>query len=256
VPDDALDDAADEVPDDVTVDVDDAGLLTFEELRVVGSLAEKESTTPDQYPLTLNALLLSCNQRSSRDPVVNFDEATVEAAVTSAKTKGFARFVHPSHGRSAIRFAHTIPEALGLSQRQVVLLAVLMLRGPQTPGELRARTERMAEFSDLEDLERELARLSGLERPLVERLARRPGQSQDRFRHLLGDLANGGAEEEARWDAVASPAPGRARSGSRTQEISDLERQVAALRDEMAQLREQLSDLGGQFDDLRRNLGG
>jgi uncharacterized protein len=253
VPDDAQDDA-----DDTRDDAPDAAeLLTFEELRVLGSLAEKENTTPEQYPLTLNALLLSCNQRSSRDPVVNFDEATVEAAVTSAKIKGFARFVHPSHGRSAIRFAHTIPEALGLSQRQVVLLAVLMLRGPQTPGELRARTERMADFSDLEDLERELTRLSGLERPLVQRLARRPGQSQDRFKHLLGgDLANGGADSEPHRGVVVSEIAGRVRSSPGLEGISDLERQVAALRDEMAELREQLSDLGGQFDDLRRNLGG
>src|ERR1700728_2743516 len=138
----------------------DALDLNREELRVLGSLVEKELTTPEQYPLTLNALVLACNQRSNRDPVVNLSEETVQSAVTSAKTKSLVRVVHPSHGRSVLRYAHTLAEALDVSQRQLALLAVMILRGPQTFGELRIRTARMAEFSDLNDLEREIGRLS------------------------------------------------------------------------------------------------
>ncbi len=123
--------------------------LSAAEIRVLGSLVEKQLTTPQQYPLTLNALTLACSQSSNRDPVVAYDEHTVEAAVTSVKTKGLARFVHPSHGRSALRYAHALDDALGLAPPQLALLAVLMLRGPQTLGELRTRTERMVGFSDL-----------------------------------------------------------------------------------------------------------
>jgi uncharacterized protein YceH (UPF0502 family) len=229
--------------------------LTAEELRVLGSLVEKELTTPEQYPLTLNALTLACNQKSSRDPVVSLREQTVEAAVTGAKTKGFARFVHPSHGRSVVRYAHTMTEALGLSTRQIALIAVLLLRGPQTPGELRARTERMAEFEDLEDLERELARLSGLEVPLVERLPRRPGQSQDRYRHLLGDLtapvgASESPDREYISDRFVTPSqlPRPTPRPTTPPDAPDIRRELADLRAEVAELREQL-------DELRRSLG-
>src|ERR1700722_14308114 len=106
----------------------DALELSPEELRVLGSLVEKELTTPEQYPLTLNALVLACNQKSNREPVVNLGEEAVQSAVTSAKTKSLVRFVHPSHGRSALRYAHTLADALDVSQRQLALLAVMMLR--------------------------------------------------------------------------------------------------------------------------------
>jgi uncharacterized protein len=227
--------------------------LTFEELRVLGSLAEKELTTPEQYPLTLNALTLACNQKSSRDPVVSYREQTVEGAVTAAKTKGFARFVHPSHGRSVVRYAHTMTEALGLSTRQLALIAVLLLRGPQTPGELRARTDRMAEFDDLDDLERELDRLAGLEVPLVEKMARRPGQSQDRYRHLLGDVSASSVsasswtvERPDRYPTGSGGTTGTTRLPS--PDAPDIRAELAALGTEVAELREQL-------DELRRSLG-
>src|SRR5580704_10388104 len=127
--------------------------LAPEEMRVLGSLAEKQLTTPGQYPLTLNALTLACNQTSSRDPVVTYDKETVEATVTRAKTMGLARFYHPSHGQSALRYGHTLDETLGLDNRQLALVAVLMLRGPQTLAELRTRTQRMADFSDTREVE-------------------------------------------------------------------------------------------------------
>ncbi|MGH9122313.1 MAG: DUF480 domain-containing protein, partial [Acidimicrobiales bacterium] len=134
--------------------------LDASEIRVLGSLVEKQLTTPQQYPLTLNALVLACSQASNRDPVVPYDEPTVEEVVTSVKTKGLARFVHPSHGRSALRYGHTLDEAWGLDTRPLALLAVLMLRGPQTLGELRTRTERMVRFSDLGEVQAELDALA------------------------------------------------------------------------------------------------
>ncbi len=152
--------------------------LSEEELRVLGCLVEKRLTTPQQYPLTLNALTLACNQASNRDPVVDYDEARVEAAVTRAKTRGLAAFVHPSHGRSVLRFRHTLDEQLGLDERPLALLAVLALRGPQTPGELRARTERMARFGGIEEVEAELDALVRRDDPLVVRLGRGPGQKR------------------------------------------------------------------------------
>jgi uncharacterized protein len=228
------------------VDADRSDLdLSPAEVRVLGCLVEKELTTPDQYPLTLNALVLACNQRSNREPVLNLSEQTVSEAVTSAKTKGLVRFIHPSHGRSALRYSHVLNDALGVSQRQIALIAVMMLRGPQTPGELRARTDRMADFADLDDLERELERLCGPELKLVERLGRRPGQSQDRYRHLLG---NRDVATEDRFESTEEfarpPDPSVRQSG-----LGELREEIATLRQEMAELRDGL-------DDLRRQLGG
>jgi uncharacterized protein YceH (UPF0502 family) len=203
--------------------------LSLEEMRVLGCLVEKQLTTPEQYPLTLNALHLACNQKSNREPVVNYPESTVLSAVTSAKTKGLVRFVHPSHGRSVIRYGHLLPEALGASDRQLALLAVMILRGPQTSGELRIRSERMTEFSDLADLERELDRMAGLDLPLVEHLGRRPGQSADRYRQLLG----GEAPVELSYSRPA-PSPPRAQSRQTdallTGRMSTLEEEVGELK--------------------------
>jgi uncharacterized protein len=224
--------------------------LTSAELRVLGCLVEKELTTPDQYPLTLNSLVLACNQRSNREPVLNLTEATVTAAVTSAKTKGLVRFVHPSHGRSAIRYGHVLGDALGVSQRQLALITVMILRGPQTPGELRTRTDRMAEFSDLQDLERELERLCGPEHLLVERMSRRAGQSQDRYRHLLG-----GASPEPNFEPsyptreISHFEPRQApTAGGAGPNLTELLDEVAAPRRELAELKEGLVE-------LRRQLG-
>ena len=167
--------------------------LDATEIRVLGSLVEKQLTTPQQYPLTLNALALACSQSSNRDPVVHYDEHTVEEAVMSVKTKGLARFVHPSHGRSALRYGHTLDEAWGLDTRPLALLAVLMLRGPQTLGELRTRTERMVRFTELEEVQAELDALAARSEPLVTRQARAPGQKEDRYTQLLAPADPGAA---------------------------------------------------------------
>lgn len=220
--------------------------LTPEEVRVLGCLAEKELTTPQQYPLTLNALVAACNQSSNRDPVVAYDEATVEHAVTRAKERGLARFIHPSHGRSALRYRHELVEQLGIDRRQLALLAALMLRGPQTPGELRARTERMAELDGIGEVEAELSALARRQDPLVTRLGRAPGQKEERFVHCLApatDVAPAPAQPRPLSASRDGAAAGPARPTPTVdvvEELGRLRREVDAVRRELAELRAQL----------------
>ena len=231
--------------------------LTAAEIRVLGSLVEKQLTTPQHYPLTLNALTLACSQSSNRDPVVEYDEPSTEAAVTSVKTRGLVRFVHPSHGRSALRYSHTLDEALGLDTRPLALLAVLMLRGPQTVGELRTRTERMVQFSDLGEVQAELDALAARDEPLVRRQARGPGQKEDRYAQLLGAST---AETQA---PPPPPPPGmvsRADPGTEPASAGTTPRaatldEVAALRAELAELRLEVGAVCSALDDLRDQLG-
>ncbi|HTX00004.1 MAG TPA: DUF480 domain-containing protein [Acidimicrobiales bacterium] len=159
--------------------------LSPEQGRVIGSLVEKQLTTPQQYPLTLNALVLACNQASDRDPVVDYDERTVDGALTSLKAAGLVSFVHPSHGRSVTRYHQLLGERLALGEQQQALVAVLLLRGPQTGAELRARTDRMCEFDGIAEVEQQLDELRGLPEPVVARLPRRPGQKEERWAQLL-----------------------------------------------------------------------
>ena len=224
--------------------------LSAAELRVLGSLVEKQLTTPQHYPLTLNALLLACNQSSNRDPVVGYDEHEVQAAVTSVKAKGLVSFVHPSHGRSALRYRHTLEEAWGLALRPLALLAVLVLRGPQTPGELRSRTERMVPFSGVDEVEAELEALAARATPLVERRPRQPGQKEDRYVQLLGapgeprpPAAGGAAPPAAAGDGGPPPPPaggGALRAASLAEDVASLRAEVAALRRDLDDLRAQL----------------
>jgi len=160
--------------------------LSAEEIRVLGCLIEKQLTTPQQYPLTLNGLTLACNQASNRYPVVSYDEATAELAVRTLKQKGLTRFVHPTHGRSVLRYEHVLRDALGVDEPQLAILAVLLLRGPQTVGEIRTRCERMAEFDDLRQVAHELDLLEEHAGGLVAPVPRGPGQKEGRFVHLLG----------------------------------------------------------------------
>src|SRR4051812_5128577 len=147
------------------------------ELRVLGSLVEKQRTTPDVYPLTLNALRLACNQSTNRDPVVDYDEATVRSALDRLGRRRWTRLTS-GHGSRAPKFRHLLDEALGIDRAQMALLAVLMLRGPQTPGELKQRSERLQHFDDMAALQDTLDGLIG--RELVARLERRPGQKEER----------------------------------------------------------------------------
>jgi uncharacterized protein len=242
--------------------------LGAEQGRVIGSLIEKQLTTPQQYPLSLNALVQACNQLSNRDPVVSYDERVVDETLMSLKEAGLVRFVHPSHGRSVTRYRQVLEERLGLDDQQLALVAVLLLRGPQTVGELRTRTERMASFDGISTLEGELGRLAALPEPLAARLARRPGQKEERWTQLLMDAAPtdepepAGAPGGARLSRLAAPEPPAFASTVREAPASSAEPgegagpdgEVAALREEVADLRDEVADLGGEVIDLRAAL--
>jgi uncharacterized protein len=181
--------------------------LTFPEQRVLGCLIEKRLTTPDQYPLSLNSLRLACNQSTNRSPVTDFDEATVRDAAQRLCRHGLARLAS-GHSSRAIKYRHLAEEALGVDREQVSVLAVMLLRGPQTPGELKARSERMARIETLTGVERILDQLAQL--GYVSRLERRPGQKEDRFEHLLGEQAGSppAGEPASSFAAPQSSPPG------------------------------------------------
>jgi uncharacterized protein YceH (UPF0502 family) len=210
------------------------------EIRVLGALIEKQRTTPDAYPLTINALRLACNQSTNRDPVVDYDEGTVRAAAQRLARRGWARFAS-GHGSRAPKYRHLLDEALRLAGDEISVLGVLMLRGAQTPGELKQRTERMHRFADLAGVEATLDRL--VERELVSRLGRRPGQKEQRYAQLLGGDEPAGAPSAP----VAEAQPAEARSGP-AGEAGALEERVERLESEVAGLREGL-------EALRRDLG-
>jgi uncharacterized protein YceH (UPF0502 family) len=183
--------------------------LTAPEQRVLGCLIEKRWTTPDQYPLSLNALRLACNQSTNRDPVTRYDEDTVFRAAQRLCQYGLARLAS-GHSSRATKYRHLAEEGLSLNREQLAVLAVLLLRGPQTPGELKARSERMAAAQSLAGIERVLGELG--ERGYARRLGRRPGQKEDRFVHLLGgepaaEALDGAAGPEPSWRADAGRAP-------------------------------------------------
>lgn len=217
-------------------------VLSAEEARVLGSLIEKQLTTPQQYPLSLNALVLACNQASNRQPVVDYGESVVAEALDRLKERRLVRFVLPSHGKSVTRYRHVADETLGLDGRQLSLLAVLLLRGPQTVGELRSRTDRMAAFDDLAQVEHDLGTLAALIEPLVERLPRLPGQKEERWRQVLAD--------EAAPDT--SPAGGRWARAAGDDDVAGLR----TVREELAALRRELEEVRAAVADLRASLGG
>jgi uncharacterized protein YceH (UPF0502 family) len=195
------------------------------ELRVLGCLLEKQRTTPETYPLSLNALRLACNQSTNRDPVVDYDDTTIRAALRRLYDKGWARLASGPGSRTA-KYRHLFDEALGLSSEETALLAILMLRGPQTPGELNQRVQRLHPFGGLDEIERVLADLIG--RELVVRLQRRPGQKEQRYGHLLG---------VERSEPAPAPAADDGEPGL------DIEGELRALRDEVAALRAELAAL-------------
>ncbi len=197
------------------------------EIRVLGCLIEKQRTTPDTYPLSLNSLKLACNQTTNRDPVVDYDEPTIRTALERLSRKGWVRLTSGAGSRAA-KYRHLLDDALGVSSAEISLLAVLMLRGPQTPGELKQRTERLHPFATLDDIEAVLGGLT--ERELVVQLERRPGQKEARYAHLLGETA------EATAPVGDVPAP------LADDRIGALERRIEALEGELAALRQAVVD--------------
>jgi uncharacterized protein len=240
------------------------GQLTPAEQRVLGALIEKRWTTPDQYPLSLNSLRLACNQLTNRDPVTQYDEATVRDAAQRLSRYGLTRLAS-GHGSRSVKYRHLAEEALSLDREELAVLAVLLLRGPQTPGEIKARTERMATLGSLADVERVLAVLG--ERGYARRLARRPGQKEDRFEQLMGgeegaappDASAEAADEPvslAAFSAAASPAsaatPSPAAPAAPAPTVpspppptadGNLEARIAALEAEVSELRRELETL-------------
>jgi uncharacterized protein len=215
-------------------------LLNDVEVRVLGSLAEKQVTTPDYYPLTLNALVHACNQISNREPVVSFDERTVTEAVESLRGKNLVYIFYGAESRVP-KYKHMTREVFGLSPQELAVMCVLMLRGPQTVGEIRGRTGRLHDFADLTEVERALDALSSRDEPLVLKLPRRPGQKDARYAHLLAGAP--AIEESGGEGADASPA--RASAGER---VARLEAEVERLRGEVAELRRQLEEFRRQFE--------
>lgn len=217
--------------------------LTDVEVRVLGSLLEKEAATPDNYPLSLNALLAACNQTTNREPVMQLDEEAVTPAVVALRRGGLLRQIQPV-GSRVTKFEHLLREALDLGPRELAVLGVLMLRGPQTPGELHARTARLASFAGLDELEAVLESLIAREpQPLVARLPRRPGQKEVRYTHLLsGEPTQSDAPPTADERAV----PTR-RADVEDDRVAALERTVAELRAEVAAVRAELDAFRAQF---------
>jgi len=209
--------------------------LTPVEVRVLGALIEKDITTPDYYPLSLNALVNACNQKNNREPVMNLDENAVRDALSSLQEK---RLAGPSSGADSrvTKYEHRLQEAYNFDRRETAVLCVLLLRGPQTPGELRGRTERMHRFEGLDEVQSTLQKLIEREPPLVTMLPRQPGTKESRYAQLLS------GEVEA-WhpatdvSAIHSDAPGE------NERVARLEAQVAELQREVVEIREKLENL-------------
>ena len=206
--------------------------LTATEQRVLGCLMEKKLSTPDYYPLTLNALVNACNQSTNRDPVLALDETAVMGALQDLRDRQAVWFVGAA-GSRVQKYDHRLEDSLGLSVQECAILAELLLRGPQTPGELRSRGTRMYAFQDLAEVEGVLSVMLEAEQPLVARLPRQPGTKETRYAHLLGDPPE-----------TAAPAAAPAVLPSRT---AQLEAEVASLREELALLRSEFEAFKGQF---------
>jgi uncharacterized protein len=206
------------------------------QVRVLGCLIEKQRTTPDAYPLTLNSLRLACNQSTNRDPVVDYDEAVVREAAQRLGQRGLARLAS-YHGSRAHKYRHLAGEALGLAPDELALLCVLMLRGPQTSGELKQRTERLHAFESLPAVEDALERLTA--RDLGRWLERRPGQKEARYTHLMEE--DGGGEPAAATEGFAPSSE----DGGVASELAALREELEALRADVTELREQLGQLSG-----------
>lgn len=215
-------------------------ILSEVETRVLGSLVEKELTTPDYYPLSLNALLNACNQKSNRDPVLNLNENAVSQALRSLDKEGLAGRADGMDNR-VTKFEHRLQEAFNFDRREIAILCELLLRGPQTPGELRSRADRMHPFDDLGQVQSTLQRLAQREPPLVKMLPRQPGTKESRYAHLMsGDVQIQAPE--------ATPATDVTHSAVDCERIARLENELSALQKEVANLKQQLAEFRKQFE--------
>lgn len=208
------------------------------EVRVLGSLVEKQLTTPEYYPLTMNALTAACNQKSNRSPIVSYGETEILAAVDSLRERNLVYLYYGSTSR-AVKYKHMLPGVYGLESPEVAIIAVLMLRGPQTLGEIRERTGRLFEFSGIGEVNENLDGLIRRDEPLVVKLERQPGQKEERYAHLLSGEVT--AETVAPREAPVSKAHNDER-------IENLHTEVAALRSELNAFREMFEEFRKQFD--------
>ncbi|HVH59306.1 MAG TPA: YceH family protein [Candidatus Sulfotelmatobacter sp.] len=210
------------------------------ECRILGSLLEKEVTTPEYYPLSLNALVNACNQKSNRDPVMNLDEAVVRQTLRSLEGQSLVRSVSPADSR-VTKYEHRLQEAFNFYRHEIAILCLLLLRGPQTPGELRSRSERMHSFDDLSAVQSSLQHLMKREPPLAKPLPRQPGTKETRYAHLLsGDVVQ--AEPEL---MVTAHTLERSVDGDR---VRQLEEEIAGLKNEIADLKQQFAQFRKQFE--------
>ncbi|HEV8047804.1 MAG TPA: YceH family protein [Terriglobales bacterium] len=216
-------------------------VLNEVEARVLGSLVEKDVTTPDYYPLSLNALVNACNQKNNRDPVMNLDEDAVRQALESLQAKRLAGPTSSADSR-VTKYEHRTQEVFNFTRGETAILCVLLLRGPQTPGELRGRTERMHHFEDLTEVQSSLQRLMQRNPALVRVLPRQPGTKESRYKHLL----SGDTDDVAAEVAVT-------RASSSLRETADDDR-LARLEDEVANLRKELADVKQQFATFRKQF--
>ncbi|MDF1551434.1 MAG: YceH family protein [Deferrisomatales bacterium] len=215
--------------------------LTGVEMRVLGCLVEKEFTTPEYYPLSLNALTNACNQKTNRDPVLTLEDTDVVRGLDRLRSLGLA--VLDDTGGRVPKYMHTLPGKLLLEPPEVAVLAELLLRGPQTLGELRARADRMCRFADLAAVEEVLAELLGMEPPLVAKLPRQPGRKEHRYAHLLS-----GEPELTPPAPDVTPEAATLQVRAEDQRIEHLEQEVAELRQELRGLREEMAAFRGQFE--------
>ena len=221
-------------------------ILTEIEARVLGSLIEKDITTPDYYPLSLNALVNACNQKNNRDPVMTLDESAVREALSTLQEK---RLAGPARGADSrvTKFEQRLQEVFNFDRREIAVVCVLLLRGPQTPGELRGRTERMYHFEELQDVVSTLDRLAQRDPPLARVLPRQPGTKESRYMHLFfGELPSFQADETdtAPLHLPASGSP----ATPLTQRVDALEDEVARLRQELSEVQQQLATFRKQFE--------
>lgn len=212
--------------------------FTEAEVRVLGSLVEKQITTPEYYPLTLNALTAACNQKSNRDPVVSYDETIILGAVDSLRERNLL-YLHYGSTSRTVKYKHMLPSVYELAEAETAIIGVLILRGPQTLGEIRERSGRLFEFTSISEVAEKLDELAGRDEPLVIKLARRPGQKDARYAHLLsGPIDETHASFERAESAASKP----------DDRISQLQEEVTVMRGEVDRLKSDFADFRKQFE--------